>query len=50
MNKTGNGIFITADDFGVGHEQNVSVDYAMRTDITTQASLIVNSDYTNEAV
>lgn len=44
-------LIITADDFGLGHEQNVAIDYAMRTGLVTQASLAVtNGEYTREAV
>lgn len=50
MNRKKNKIFITADDFGVGHEQNVAIDYAMKKGLTNQASLIVNSEFTKEAV
>ena len=44
-------LLITADDFGLGHEQNVGIDYAMRNGLVTQASIVMtNGEYTREAV
>lgn len=44
-------LLITADDFGLGHEQNVAIDYAMKNGLVTQASLVVtNGEYTREAL
>ena len=50
MNGAKKTLIVTADDFGIGHEQNLAIDYAMKNNIATQASLVVNSAYTREAV
>lgn len=43
-------IIVNADDFGLNHERNVAVDYAIRNGICTQGSIILNSPFSDEAV
>lgn len=43
-------MIINADDFGMNHEKNIAIDKMMRNGICTSASLIVNMEYTNEAI
>lgn len=42
-------VIVTADDFGLNPNRNRAILYAMQNNICTQASLIVNSPYTEEA-
>lgn len=43
-------IIINADDFGMSHEKNLAIDEMMRNGICTNASLVVNTPWTTEAV
>ena len=41
---------ISADDFGRSHERNLAIDKAFKTGLIYSAGLMINSDYTNEAL
>ncbi len=43
-------IIVNADDFGLSHEKNVAIDKMMRQGVCMKASLVVNTEYTEEAV
>lgn len=43
-------IIVNADDFGLSHGRNIGVDYCLRNGIATQASIIMNSLYSSEAI
>lgn len=43
-------IIVNADDFGLSHGRNIGVDYCFRNGIATQASIIMNSLYSSEAI
>lgn len=43
-------ITINADDFGLSHTKNIAVDELMRRGICDRASLVVNTEFTDEAV
>lgn len=41
---------VNADDFGMSHEKNIAIDEMMRSNICTNASLVINMPYTQEAI
>ena len=43
-------IIVTADDFGLNRERNIAVEYAVKENICTNVSLVVNTEYSREAV
>ena len=43
-------IIVNADDFGLSHEANLGIQAAMQTGLCTQASVVTNSNYFDEAV
>lgn len=43
-------LIVNADDFGMSHEKNIAIDEMMRNNICTNASLVVNMPYTQEAI
>lgn len=43
-------IVVNADDFGMSHSKNLAIDNLMRAGICSNASLVVNMPYTEEAV
>jgi len=43
-------LIVNADDFGLSHNRNVAVDYALRNGICTQGSIILNTPFSDEAV
>lgn len=43
-------LIVNADDFGMNHEKNIAVDKMMKDNICTNASLVVNTPYSQEAV
>lgn len=43
-------IILSADDFGRSHEMNMAIDYAMRNRIVYSTSLLMGSQFTEEAV
>ena len=43
-------LIVNADDFGMSHEKNVAIDTMMRAGICTNASLVVNMPFFDEAV
>lgn len=43
-------ILVTADDFGLSHGNNVAIDYCMRNGLASSAQIVVNSEFTKEAI
>ncbi len=43
-------LIISADDFARSHERNQAIDFAMREGLICSAALMINSDYTKEAL
>lgn len=43
-------IVLSADDFGRSHDRNLAIDYAFKNDLIKSAALLVNTDFTEEAV
>ena len=43
-------LIVNADDFGLNHNRNVAVDYCFKRNYCTQGSLIVNTEFSDEAI
>lgn len=43
-------VIVTADDFGLNRERNIAVEYAVKENICTNVSCVVNTEYLREAV
>ena len=43
-------IVVNADDFGMSVNKNIAIDQMMRKGVCTNASLVVNMNYSDEAV
>lgn len=43
-------VILSADDFGRSHSMNIAIDYAMRNHMVCSTSLIMGSEFTNEAI
>lgn len=43
-------LIINADDFGMSHDKNLAIDQMMRQDICTNASVVVNMPWSDEAI
>lgn len=43
-------LIINADDFGMSHDKNIAIDKMMRQDICTNASVVVNMPWSEEAI
>lgn len=43
-------VILSADDFARSHQRNLAIDNAMRNGLIKSAALMVNSEYTDEAI